>query len=232
MRVRWAQLWRSRAVGSQNKPVPTGLRPELETNPSLALHSLSESQPRWVPSELCLGDACSLAVCTQSPGRTGQGSPEHNPGTLRAASQLGEGRVCVGCGSATSCRRPCLCTHVHCLLTAGGVHKTSRCISPWRPDSLPSVGTLRRSLLSGQASSGPSSPGLCCCQLLGVSCSASSGSLLGGQEGGVRALGGDTSFSAAAESPLSVGLVSPLHRSKRRSGSQKEKGSESWLGLC
>lgn len=240
MRVRRAQLWTSRAVGSQDKKsVPTWLRPELETNPSLPLGSLSERQPRGVPSELCVRDACSRPICTQSLGRTGQGSPAHDPGTRRAASQLGEGRACVGCGSATSCRLPCLSAPVHCLLTAGGVHKTSRCISPRRPDSLPSVGTLPRSLLSGQASSRALQPRP---PLLSAARSVllSKFGQLPGQAGG-REVSEPLERSAAslraAESPLSVtspsavGLVSLRAGSERRSGSQK-KNSESRLGLC
>lgn len=139
--------------------MPTGLRPELETNPSLPLRSLSEFQPRRVPSELCVRDACSLPVCTRSLGRTGQGEPCTQPWATQ--------------GSVPAGRRPCLrglrlshklqaamplrsCSL--CVLTAGGVHKTSRCISPWRPDSLPSVGALPGASFRDRPPQGPPAP--------------------------------------------------------------------------
>lgn len=160
------------------------------SEPLLPPGSLSSTPHGSLPHGACVREVRSLLVCARAAGRTGPWSPAQAQDTPGAAVRAREQAV-----PGWACRRlrrwparsfgPCLPTTGVEDATAWKVCKTSRCLSPWRPDSLHAVGTLPQEPPVGAGVlAGPRPGPAAAVSCPGVSCSASSGSSLGGEGGG------------------------------------------------
>lgn len=136
-------MWRSRAAGLRVSQCPPWWWPGMGANLPLPLGSLSELYLRWVPSELCVHEVCSLPVCRQAAGWDWPAeSCECLQDTLEMDSPSLEKAV-PECGAQARCHRlprpppRCLLFLVSLPQPRSSrrsrVNITGRCLSSWHP---------------------------------------------------------------------------------------------------